>query len=238
MTKIKFVVVSDILFYEKELLPQPISSFVPNWFKDIKNYKNNSDHQITNSVKTVKTCPSFVDIFKQGYVIPAPVDYVFKVNSKTDWSWEMPLVFEKENKMVDVNIHDDIQMIDHLPENSKIKKVFKLNLPLRVITPKGYSCTQLPMPYTFNDQWELSYGVLKTDVIHELNLQINILTNDEVVIKQGTPLGVYVPYKREKYELQVTRLQDDYEANKIINKSYLKLHGKFKSQYFKNFHKN
>tara|TARA_R100000742_G_C4270142_1_gene88798 strand:+ start:761 stop:1477 length:717 start_codon:yes stop_codon:yes gene_type:complete len=237
MTKIKFVTVSDVLFYEEELLPQPISNFIPEWFKDIKNYSNDSKHNITSKVKTVKTCPSFVDIFQQGYVIPAPVDYVFKVNTKEDWSWEIPLAFEKENKMIDVDIHDDIQMVDHLPKNSKIKKVFKLNLPLRVITPKGYSCTQLPMPYTYNDKWELSYGVLKTDVIHEINLQINILTNEEVLIKQGTPLGVYIPFKREEYNLEITRLQDDHEASKMINKSLLKLHGRFPSQYFKKFHK-
>ena len=236
MTKIKFVTVSDVLFYEEELLPQPISNFIPEWFKDIKNYSNDSKHDITSKVKTVKTCPSFVDIFQQGYVIPAPVDYVFKVNTKEDWSWEIPLAFEKENKMIDVDIHDDIQMVDHLPKNSKIKKVFKLNLPLRVITPKGYSCTQLPMPYTYNDKWELSYGVLKTDVIHEINLQINILTNEEVLIKQGTPLGVYIPFKREEYNLEITRLQDDHEASKMINKSLLKLHGRFPSQYFKKFH--
>ena len=126
MTKIKFVTVSDVLFYEEELLPQPISNFIPEWFKDIKNYSNDSKHDITSKVKTVKTCPSFVDIFQQGYVIPAPVDYVFKVNTKEDWSWEIPLAFEKENKMIDVDIHDDIQMVDHLPKNSKIKKVFKL----------------------------------------------------------------------------------------------------------------
>tara|TARA_B100000029_G_scaffold471993_1_gene512144 strand:+ start:2356 stop:3072 length:717 start_codon:yes stop_codon:yes gene_type:complete len=237
MTKIKFVTVSDVLFYEEELLPQPISNFIPEWFKDIKNYSNDSKHDITSKVKTVKTCPSFVDIFQQGYVIPAPVDYVFKVNTKEDWSWEIPLAFEKENKMIDVDIHDDIQMVDHLPKNSKIKKVFKLNLPLRVITPKGYSCTQLPMPYTYNDKWELSYGVLKTDVIHEINLQINILTNEEVLIKQGTPLGVYIPFKREEYNLEITRLQDDHEASKMINKSLLKLHGRFPSQYFKKFHR-
>ena len=41
MTKIKFVTVSDVLFYEEELLPQPISNFIPEWFKDIKNYSKN-----------------------------------------------------------------------------------------------------------------------------------------------------------------------------------------------------
>ena len=93
------------------------------------------------------------------------------------------------------------------------------------------------MPYTYNDKWELSYGVLKTDLIHEINLQINILTNEEVLIKQGTPLGVYIPFKREEYNLEITRLQDDHEASRMINKSLLKLHGRFPSQYFKKFHK-
>lgn len=238
MTKIKFVTVSDMLFYEKDLLPQPMSDFVPSWFKNIKTYENDSHHKISSKVKTVKTCPSFVDVFQEGYVIPAPVDYVFKVKSEDDWSWELPLGFERENKMVDVSIHDDIQMVNHLPKNSKIKKVFKLNLPIRVITPKGYSCRQVPMPYSFNDDWELSYGVIKTDVIHELNLQINIMTNNEVLIEQGTPLGVYIPFKREKFNLKVTKIDDDIEAKKIINKSYLKLHGKFKTQYFKKYKKS
>ncbi len=52
-------------YNNEELHPQPISNFVPDWYKNVK--PDNLPGRLldyTIKRKTVKTCPSFVDIHK------------------------------------------------------------------------------------------------------------------------------------------------------------------------------
>ena len=65
---------------------------------------------------------------------------------------------------------------NHLPSSSGIVKILKIQFPMYIMTPPGYSCRQIPMTYLFdkNEDWESMYGVIKTDIINELNIQIAI----------------------------------------------------------------
>lgn len=208
MKKIYFAVTDERLLLAEDVHPEPMSSFAPKWYRDIPgNVKTKSDFgfKLLNKARTVKTCPSFVDVFQEGYVIKAPMDYVFKVQENGDWMWKTSYFFHNEfTEEIQVEIHEDEQYIDHLPKESNIKKIFKMVLPLNIHVPKGYSIRQIPMPFYFNPDWHVTYGVMRADRILQINLQLNFTSDkEEILIKKGEPLCVYIPFKREKFIYKV-----------------------------------
>lgn len=244
MKKITFGIANEFLWLDKTLHPQPISEYIPDWFKKVPAYGNNEGqyHKYNSKLKTIKGCPSFIDIFQEGYVILNPTDIILAVQKSGDWAWEVPFTLQNPyNKSAEtgattpIEIHEDVQMVDYLPAGSNIKKIFKVVLPMHIYTPDGYSIRQMPIPYSFNNDWHVSYGTFKADKIHEVNLQLNYTSEkEEIVIRQGTPLCLYVPFKREKIGMQVVNLPDSPKFRKKTEETWLKLKGQIRNAYFKN----
>lgn len=239
MKKIYFTITDDALLQDKTLHPQPTKKFIPNWLKNIPNdiISTDEDAQAFEHLRdglTVKTCPSFIDIYKEGYVILAPQDYLFRVEDNGDWGWRTPTEFENlspENKQVEH--HSDLQFINHLPDKAGVKKVFKIILPMSMHVPYGYSIRQMSIPYSYNEDWEIAYGIYKADQVNQINLQLLYKSDKkEILIKQGTPLCVYIPYKREKFIYSVV----SNKRKKFLKKDYIykvRQNGKFRSAYYR-----
>jgi len=219
MSNIYFVIKDKYLLENTRLHPQPLKNFIPKWYKDIapSNIKNKSYREQLNVVHNIKSCPSFNEIYQEGFVILAPNDYLITYDKDTkNWSWKTPIVYKTfniPNKREIVEIHNNNQMVDYLPDKT-IKAIFKIKLPYRVVTDNGYSIRQTPIPYSYNKEFEAMYGIFKSDKIHEVNVQIAFKSNKkEILIKQGQPLCVFYPYKRENYNLKIVN-----EKNKIFKK--------------------
>ena len=86
----------------------------------------------------VKSCPSFIDVYQDGFVLLAPNDYILAYDEGTGhYEWRVAAQFQRPEynvKSPDVSTHSKEQMIEHLPPNSPYKKIFKFNLPMKVIT--------------------------------------------------------------------------------------------------------
>lgn len=180
---------------DKSIHPKPAINFIPDWLKHTPpQVENGIKAKLLPKIRTVKKCPSFTDIYKEGYILVAPFDIWLSVkeeNEKIITEWRTP------HDELKLDIHRVEQMVDHLPENSNIKQVFKLNYPFKCITPKGFSIRQMPLFYHYNNDWHVPYGVVNTDKHHEINLQICYTSNNkEVLIKRGTPLSHIIPFKR------------------------------------------
>lgn len=197
-------------------------SYIPKWFKDIKA----STDELSSA--TIKTCPGFIDYFKQGYVVSLWCDVYLNItiqNNKLQYEWNVP----DGNKF---NVHGQEQFLDHVPKHiaKKTKIILKPDCPWKIITPKGYSVLQLPMYYNYNKDFEVLPGVLHTDVYHTINQQMCIFREGEFIIKKGTPLATYVPYKREEFTFEMTndiKLKHKVETqNNIVNS---KFKGKFQN---------
>jgi hypothetical protein len=165
--------------------PKPAISYLPDWFKLLPN-------KLPNGM-TAKQCPSFVDLFKLAYVVPMWCDVNLQRHNK-DYSWETA------HPEFTFDIHQDGQFSNYIPKDNY--GVFKANSPWLIYTPPGWSVMQLPMYYHFNSDWEVLPGIIYTDQYHENNQQI-MLFKDNVTIKQGEPLCMYVPYKREKTKQRI-----------------------------------
>lgn len=244
MATINFAFTDSRLLLLPEIYPEPILNNVPKWYLDIPNKifggNMNSKFDYLNKTKTIKTCPSFIDIFQEGYVIKAPQDYLLYYDKETEnYKWESATLFDTKTYENDtpnqVSFHGNIQMVDYLPKNSNTIFIFKIILPINIFTKKGYSTRIIPMPYQYNSDWESSYGVYKTDYIHQLNIQLQIKTNKkEILIKQGTPLCVVIPFKREKHSYKIIDINKNKKLLNLMNRHKLLFDGKFNKQYYIN----
>jgi hypothetical protein len=190
---IKFISTIDGLDQIEECVPKLATKYIPEWFKNVPATK---DYLIT---KTVRLCPSFPDLFSSAYVIPAWEDCVLKYDKNSDrWS-------TKNAGLTEWTIHSTDQFLEYTEasiQGLEADIVFKATCPWRIITPPGYSVLQLPMFYHFNKQWTTLPGIIDTDIHHEINQQILYHANgEEVRIARGTPLAMYIPYKRNKFNI-------------------------------------
>jgi hypothetical protein len=209
--------------------PQPAKNFIPQWYtKTPPTPKDDHYTKLIPQSKTVKLCPSFTDIFHNGFVIPAHCDMYFRWTDGQEWEWATSY------EDYEVQLHHDVQMKDYTPESANIKKIFKIISPWRIMTPPGYSVYQVPLFYHYNPDWYIPYGSINSDKHHIVNQQVVITseTKKQIMIKQGDPLCYYVPYKREQYNLKVETWTQEWED--ACDENLLRVHSKFKGGYLKN----
>lgn len=190
---IKFV--CNIPGFEKieEIQPRPAVKFLPDWWKQIP-IKNDSGY-------TVKICPSMGDYLSNGFILPMWMDMTFKYLKDNDL-WESS---HSPEPFLPVVAHGKHQLNDYANVNFGGKDssiIIKTQSPWKIITPKGYSVLQLPLFYNFNKDFTVLPGIIDTDIYGEVNVQMAYHGNgEEIFIKRGTPLCVYIPFKRTKYDL-------------------------------------
>jgi len=200
---VKFWTENELLLQQKDLWPQPASKFFPEWFKKIKP----TVRPTLEGKRTIRDCPVFAEYLTQGYIIPMWCDTILKFNSNDrTWQWNTS-AFVPRKGISSWDDHDDSQYIDFIPvENKENMVVLKAICPWHVKVSKGYSLYQQQMYYHYNSDWEILPGSIHSDLYHEINQQVLIKKADkEIFIPRGAPFVWYIPYKREKYNLQVVK---------------------------------
>jgi len=220
----------------------PAIQKLPLWFKGIPREETVREQQKTLWEKiqykgTIKKCPSFVDWFKRGYTISMWADvYIrcYKEPNTDSYSFEYKFPYYKSP--YEINVHKDGQYRTFLPtiEKEKQKIVLKLVNPWLCKTPKGYSVYQMPMFYHFSEYFTVLPGIINTDYHHELNLQTVVHKEGEFIIKKGTPLVTYIPFKREEFDFECIKSNE--ETSKYVEKNELLLASTFEGAY-KNEHR-
>jgi hypothetical protein len=185
----------------KELRPQRMNKFLPEWWKRA-DYKKES----------IKTCPSFPDIFNYSFVVPMWCDTrFFKQNG--DLFWEVP------DAKFPWSIHPKHQFTNFLPTKIKNKyDVAKAQCPWKLKTPKGYSVYEMPVFWHLNENISLAPGIIDTDIFHSINPDffIHLEEGESFVINRGEPLISYFPFKRQSFQSEAREktLQDDFNGKK------------------------
>jgi hypothetical protein len=204
----------------EECRPKPASSFIPEWWKSTPyrpEFNNN----------TVKACPSFADVFSNGYVIPMWCDSILKVKDG-NYGWET------SSDQFSWGFHKHDQFLDYSPTwiNKNVKAIFKAISPWHIKTQPGYAVYQLPMFFHFNPDYTLMPGIIETSFYHEINQQVMFHSdNEEIFIPRGTPFALYMPFKKEKFKLET---RDGNEKDNVIrNAGGLIARTKFASGYKK-----
>jgi len=210
---------STIEGLEKVVPIVPAKDYIPDWWKRVERMIDRVD-----SKGTVRNCPSFPEYITQGFVVPLWCD--LHVNIQHDkFEWKTP------ERMFSFSSHADVQFRDwapkHVKDNSSM--VLKPNCPWRIKTPPGWSVWQLPMYYDFNPTFEVLPGIIWSDMHHEINQQMLMKKYGEFLIPRGTPLAMYVPYERQKYDFDIQGPTP--ENASWTNESYIHIRSKFKGGY-------
>lgn len=210
--KVKLITTLPGLNEVEEALPKPASKFIPEWWKNTPNIPHKislDSHQAGN----VKGCPSFPDYFSKGFIVPMWVDSILCYTDDEDgksWRWKTA------SSKFSWGAHANEQYIDDVPHKFFGKEsyfIFKSRLPWYVYTDPGYSLYQLPPFFHFNEDFSVIPGVRDTDVRHEMNIQLVLHSkNKEIFIPRGTPIAHFIPFKREKIDLE-TRYATEDEIN-------------------------
>tara|TARA_R100001163_G_C5065308_1_gene203212 strand:- start:1718 stop:2482 length:765 start_codon:yes stop_codon:yes gene_type:complete len=216
--------------------PQPSKKFIPEGWLGVPNLMEppfpNPDDPYKfvgeNSMKrTAKTCPSFLDVWKEGYVIPAPCDIYLRWDTKLE-----TYHYETAIPLIPIVIHSNAQYLEHV-QAPMHEFIFKMDNIWSIETPKGYSIRQIPMFWHHNPYWESAYGIIHTDTYHQINIQIMLRKGvTEVVIQQGEPMCYVVPYRREDYDLQYV----DFDMG-LLNKADFNNLGIFDGTTYSKFHR-
>ena len=229
---ITFGTFSKEIYYTDTIHPVPMSEYKVDWYENIKAEKLHIDNE---EGRNVKSCPSFTEIYKEGFVIPAPSDYKIRVTPDNILFWEAARSFSKVTEKEDIEHHYNEQYVDYMPSDFETKMIVKINTPWKVFTPKGYSIRMMKMPFDSGNKWEATYGVLRSDKNYHLNFQVNIKTNNEIFIKQGEPLGIIVPFKRENFKSNIVDLNEKNKYSIAYYKQFLKTYGSFKMNFRKDY---
>jgi len=218
---------ADIKFTQ----PQPSKNFIPSWFTNMPmNLPLPNNHNFVSKLipnfKGARHCPSFVEVFREGYVLVAPCDiHMFFQDGE--------FFMNPSNDEFVIRTHAPEQFMDYIPEDTGIRATVNINTGWFGITPKGYGLRYLPLMYNFNKEWSANYGVVHTDKLHELSVQI-FYTSDknEILIKQGEPLCYIIPYKRESFNWTITPVTK--KLMQKIRTGHYKVVNKFKTGYSRN----
>lgn len=183
--------------------PVPAIKYFPKIFKNMPKGNPNINFP------TARKCPSFIDLYKHAYILPMWCDVILTCSEK-EYRWET------SRDIFRIDSHGNNQFVDFLPASKKDWHfVWKFVSPWYLKTPRGYSVLQLPLTYEFNPDFEVLSGIIDTDIHHETNQQVVQKRLGTIEIDRGTPLCMYIPFKREKFNSEAVIETQELWASRI-----------------------
>lgn len=203
---------------------------IPKWMKSMPSKTSGLGSGIIGHLLTAKTCPGIVDYFSHAYVLKMWTDVVFTIEQRENGTYNFGVETPSNgNFKFDSHLREQYQ--DYIPQEVRDYNtwVVKAVSPWKLETPPGYSVLQLPMYYHYNRDFEVLPGVIDTDYHHEMNQQMMFFQPGKYTIKRGTPLCMFIPFKRQEYDLVCEEGTVEDEKNDF--RSFLWVASKFGSGY-------
>jgi hypothetical protein len=189
-----------------------------NWVKRVReDYQNqvNQGKQKLAGWSHLSRCPGIFDLFKYGYVIPLHKDVIIRPNGK-EFDWMSP----SKNVQVQGMSREAVDMISKPPWAADF--ILKIVTGWHVIAPKGLKFITLPIAYPDTFNFTSTTGIYDPSDSTELNFQMFWNgTDEETVIKAGTPLGHLIPLSDRKFKMvQRTMNQRDKEWKMKLDSTF------------------
>ena len=203
-----------------------MKNHLPDWFDKMPRMMSDSE-SLFDKVKpgTIKTCPGLAEFFSEAVIIPLWTDTILACDSEGNYKFASSARDQIEHTQFNWEMHGFGQMLQHAPSwvKEETSCIFKATCPWLIKTPPGYSVMQLPMFYHFNRNWTVMPGVIRSDIYHEMNQQVMLHTkHEETMIRAGTPLAMYVPFRREEYDFEVREsTSEDFKSHMTARLSKL-----------------
>ena len=139
----------------------------------------------TRRIGNVAKCPGITTINSLGYILPSPVD-IRIVSSPTDLHIDLPT-----NEFL-INYHT---LPYSLPNTHT--KIIKFDFGWRVQASNDILLQFMPIPYTEENRFTSTVGILDPQISSTLNVQFYWHVFDGVtIIQAGTPMTQIIPMKK------------------------------------------
>jgi hypothetical protein len=158
------------------------------------------------NVMSTKTCPGILKLTSTGWIIPAPADFIIKVdNSGISYDWREPWRFKTGPEYPsDVAryvsaVHGPNQTVCLLDDPSEVlSSIVKIETPWRVEAADDVVFIMMPVHYNNEDRFFAATGILDSRYGYNLNIQLFWKNQPgETLVRAGTPLCHIIPMKRE-----------------------------------------
>lgn len=182
--------------------PKSASSELPDWYKKLPRYVNNSDKPIKSlGRKDLKTCVPFRDAMITGYLILLPADIEVKISATGDVD-----VFH--NPQLTFNVVEKRGILS--PENQgygmpnplgTTPVMFAWSALYGIGTNKKYS-TLVTHPLNRHDlPFVTTSGIIDSGYNNKAgNIPFFFKEGFEGIIPKGTPIAQVIPFKRENWK--------------------------------------
>lgn len=230
MAKIRFYPFSQETI-DMSPAPTPSSKNIPQWYKKQPAYGGDEEQFLKRgmSASTVKRCMPVFDSLNSGYLIYFPCDVYIDATDPEKITWSIP----DKMKMIrrDLVSSHSPEQVSHYPRDEKKyhKEVFRILPFWSVGTEDGYSCLFTHPIHRDGLPFQAFSAIIDTDkFISDGHLSMYIEKDFKGIIERGTPLVQVIPFRREKYQMELVDVQ---ESSKVINKQRTSVRSKFKNFY-------
>lgn len=210
--KDKLITFIDTIGVASEYAPKPSIYFIPGWYKEME--ASFPKKRTPESLATIKKCIPVLDAITSGYIITSPCDvYVSIKDGEPNYNSSIPNL---------ISFHPRKQAYKHPKVNDF--QFPKWTNPWAIKTPKGYSCLFLPPMHHENDKFQILEGVVDTDTY---SVPVNfpfVLKNltDDFIIRAGTPIAQVIPFKRDKWNHDISNEKKESEnAKKYLESQFI-----------------
>jgi len=212
--------------------PEPAPSYkhIPAYFKATP--RTFADPQRSNlDSPTVKGCVPFIEAMSQGYIIPL---------------WEDIQIIAKDGQLSIISNggtadqHYPQQMPNHpLSADPYTKAPLKFRSPWVIETKAGYSCLFTAPMNHLETRFKILDGVVETDKYYNSVNFPCVWTGGEgeFIISKGTPIAQVIPFKREKYIMDIG-VSNKNKVENVRAKLYTKLTGGYRAIFWSNIRKD
>lgn len=176
----------------------------PNWFRKIGRYPG-----------SIRGCAGTQDYMNLGITLPFWTNAYLTPTDESENKWfvsvdQMPPLEENRQPLFNVqSFKFESTGVCPMTDQRKIEESCypKLVNPWCFITAKGWSTLVLPILFEPNKNYDVVPAVVHTDFYHNINLVLNIKTDQEFKIEYGTPVFHLIPFQR-KYGTPLLDFED------------------------------
>jgi hypothetical protein len=209
--------------------PVQASKYLPEWYKKQDSFIDNKSKVAPlpkdghATFATIKKCMPVFDALSSGYLLLTPCDIsVSQLDGDFYFTWV--------NTDYEVIQFHPLKQADQYPSKTVKNAYPKWVNPWSIKTPKGYSIL-ITAPFHRNNIFEALPGIVDTD---KYNLPINIVfqmsqSNYEGLVPAGTPIAQIIPFKRDKWSMQLGGEQEIQEKDNQIKLLNSKFYDKYKT---------
>ena len=217
----------DNRLWHPTLAVRPSRTKMPDWYKNTP-----------QSESSLKRCYGLADYLRTGYVMPmwASLDVrmsINKLNERVEAVYNVrdSHLFQTEElsqQEIDEYFSEQVltnnqfsmdQTGDKCPiakQKSRRSSYLQLINPWLFKTAPGWSCLFIPHQWEPNSDYDILSAVVHTDYFPNVNVIVNVKTNNVFRIAEGTTLYHIIPFERSNSILETNVIRGDETSHKIL----------------------